>query len=223
MNQPPDLTITNIRPAVKNPRRANIFIDQKYSFSLDIDQLVELKLKIGQILTPEQVVEFRNLSEFGKLYQATLSWILTKPRSVKETYNHLRLKQLNRANSAPISDQIINQVIDRLLIKGHLDDNKFTKYYIQNRFLKKGISSRRLKQELLKKGINQDLIEKTLSESCRSDALEIQKIIAKKAHHYTSNQLIQYLVRQGFDYHLSQNSVHEMGLQNSAQTPDDFL
>ena len=42
--------ITNIKQAVKNENRVNVYVDGKYSFSLDIAQLVDFKIKVGQDL-----------------------------------------------------------------------------------------------------------------------------------------------------------------------------
>ena len=41
------LKVTDIRQGVKNPNRVNVFIDGDFSFSLDISQVVEYKLKVG--------------------------------------------------------------------------------------------------------------------------------------------------------------------------------
>ena len=81
--------VTDIKQGVKNPNRANIFINGKFSFSLDITQLVDFKLKIGTRLTAERLAELRQASDFGKLYQRALEWVLTRPRSVKETKDYL--------------------------------------------------------------------------------------------------------------------------------------
>ena len=83
------LKITDIRQAVKNENRVNVFVNKKYSFSLDVAQLVDLKLKVGAEITEEDLVEYKKLSEFGKLYQRTLEWLLIKPRSIKETRDYL--------------------------------------------------------------------------------------------------------------------------------------
>ena len=88
--------ITKITPAAKNENRVNIFIDDEYSFSLGIAQLVDFKLKKGQFLTTEQIAEYKNASEFGKLYQSALEWALSRPRSIKETRDYLKRKQLRR-------------------------------------------------------------------------------------------------------------------------------
>ena len=202
------LTITKISQGVKNPNRANIFINGKFDFSLDISQLADAKLKVGQIVTEPYLSELHSLSSFGKLYQRTLEWVLTRLRSEKETRDYLRRKL------AADPDQIIQ----KLLAKNYLNDAKFTQYYIENRLIRKGISQKRLTQELRAKGISAELISQTLAATPRSDSTEIAKIIARKSKTYSDPQdLINYLIRQGFDYELSQMQVQQTDSQNSAQ------
>ena len=184
------LTITKISQGVKNPNRANIFINGKFDFSLDISQLADAKLKVGQELTKPYLSELHSRSSFGKLYQRTLEWVLTRPRSEKETRDYLRRKDCADPD----------QIIHKLLAKNYLNDEKFAQYYAENRFTKKGISQKRLTQELRAKGISADLISQTLAASPRSDSTEIAKIIAKKRSKYDNEQLAQYLSRQGFNY-----------------------
>jgi len=200
------LKITNIKQAVKNENRVNIFINDKYEFSLDIAQLVDFKLKIGKIITEEELGNYKKASQIGKTYQKLLEWVLMRPRSVKEAKDYL---------SRPKKDGYVlvaeekRELIDKMLKKGYLNDEKFTEYYIENRFVKKGISKKRLKMELIKKGINQETIEKTLSKKPRNDEEEIQKIIQKKSKKYDEQKLIMYLARQGFDFELARNLVRD--------------
>lgn len=234
--------VTAIKPAVRVENRVNIFINDKYDFSLDIAQVVDLHLKVGKRLTARELNDCRHASEFGKLYQHTLEYVLTRPHSVKETYDHLkqRLKKRELTNRQAVNnrkrpkedrerfklrtrelplytDQDIDAVISRLQEKGYLDDQKFANYYVENRYYKKGISKKRLRNELQKKGISSDIIESTFNASTRSDAEEIQKIIQKKQHKYTAEKLIAYLLRQGFDYQQAKDAVLETDSQNSAQ------
>ena len=184
------MKITNLKSGVKNPNRVNVFVDDKYSFSLDLTQVVDFKLKIGQEITPEKLAELKSASDFGKLYQRTLEWALVRPRSIRETRDYLR-----RKDRSDFSEAIITRLIET-----------FAKYYVENRFVKKGISKKRLRLELIKKGINQDIIDEVLN--ARNDETEIKKVIAKKRAKYDDDKLISYLVRQGFDYQLAQTLVH---------------
>ena len=100
-----------------------------------------------------------------------------------------------------IQDQAAALVIERLVERGFVDDERFAEYYIENRFIKKGISRRRLEQELRKKGVSEMIIRNSLTNSARSDENELAKVIKKKRRKYDREKLIQYLVRQGFDYY----------------------
>lgn len=205
------MEITAIKPAVKNEHRANIFLDGKFSFSLDLTQLADAKLKVGQTLQPDQLIELKQLSNFGKLYQRTLEWVLTRPRSVQETKDYLIRKKFQKPEYE-ITDSAITAVLEKLQAKNYLNDVNFTTYYIENRFQKKGISQKRLRQELLKKGITDNLINQALAASPRDELTEIKKVIAKKRRLKTYQddaKLIQYLLRQGFDFSLVQTAVHE--------------
>ena len=246
----PELKVTAIKPAMRNERRVNIYIDEKYEFSLDLAQVVDYKLKVGQKLTSEKIEEYKHASEFGKLYQRTLEWILMRPRSIKETRDHLvsrrkkrelenrqaernreRLKnetkeerearkareekfgektRLRTKESPLFSDDDIEKIISILIEKGYLDDYNFAKYYVENRNARKGTSVKKLRLELAKKGIENGIISELLDNSTfRDDESEIQKIIAKKRRKYDDEKLIQYLVRQGFDYQLARAAVSE--------------
>ena len=103
----------------------------------------------------------------------------------------------------------------RLIDRGYLDDEKFVRYYVENRNVKKGISLKKIRLELTKKGVSSTLIDSALAENPRNEAEEIKKIIAKKRRRYDNEKLIQYLIRQGFDYQQSKDAVLEMDSQNS--------
>lgn len=246
--------VTALKPAVKNEHRVNIFIDDKYSFSLDLAQLVDHKIKVGQRLDEEQIEQYKKLSEFGKLYQRTLEWVLVRPRSERETRDYLKRKKIrremeNRRRTSrreylknnpdkrrsqtqryrdadgfcherekheslkqlpEFDEQDIEKVMELLLTKQYVDDQKFAEYYVENRMVKKGISRRKLQQELFKKGVSTPVIEQALRDSTRNDKEEIKKIIQKKKQKYEPEKLIQYLTRQGFDYQIVKSLVYEM-------------
>ncbi len=221
-----DIRITNLKQGVKNPGRVNVFVNGKFEFSLDVSQVVDFKLKVGQEISEEELEEFKSASEFGKLYQRALEWVLVRPRSERETRDYLirKLKQSSSGHSSrpssrgssfrPRSDcgcpsedsfEFSEKIIEQLLNRKYLNDERFAEWYVENRFTKKGISNKRLKMELKKKGISDEIIEKVLGG--RNDEEEILKMIAKKRSKYDDEKLIQYLCRQGFDYQLVQNLV----------------
>lgn len=192
------MKITELKQGVKNPNRVNVFVDGKYEFSLDVAQVVDFKIKVGMEISPEQLLEFKKASEFGKLYQRALEWVLTRPRSEKETRDYLNKKIFEKK----LDKKYIDTITERLKEKGFLSDFEFAKWYVENRFVKKGVSLKRLKMELMKKGVASEIIEEVLNSSERNDEEEILKIIAKKRAKYDDEKLTQYLCRQGFSYQL---------------------
>ena len=199
------LIITKLKQGVKNENRVNVFVNESYAFSLDIAQVVDLKLKVGQELSEEKLLELKKASEFGKLYQRTLEWVMLRPRSERETFDYLRRK-LKMSSSEDIL-KLSEHIIERLRTKGYLNDKKFAEWFVENRMVKKGVSKKRLEMELMKKGISREVISAVLEESGRDDEAEILKIIARKRAKYDDEKLIQYLCRQGFSYELVRGLV----------------
>lgn len=199
--------ITDLKQGVKNPNRVNVFVDGKFAFSLDVTQVVDFKIKVGKLITPEELLEYQKASEFGKLYQRALEWVLVRPRSEKEAYDYLYKKVYEKK----LDKNYINNILEKLKDRKYLDDFKFAEWYVENRFVKKGASARRLKMELMKKGVEKSIIEEILSASDRNDKDEILKIIAKKRAKYDDEKLIAYLCRQGFSFELASELVRSSG------------
>ena len=205
------MKITDITQAVRNPDRVNISVDGKYRFSLDMYQLSSLGLKIGREYSEAELDELETESQFGKLYARALEYCLMRPHSKKEVRDYLwrktretkyKSRQTGEIKSrAGVSQEIADRVFDRLVEKGYLDDEKFTRFWIENRNQTKGSSLRKLTNELRVKGVESSIIDQVLAESSRNDSDEIAKIIAKKRSKYPEEQkLIAYLARQGFSY-----------------------
>lgn len=200
------MKITALKIQVRDKDRVNVFVDGKYSFSLDITQVAELGIKNGNEYTEEELVELENESQFGKLYTRALEYALTRPRSQREMRDYLyRKTRDSRTKTGDIkkgvSVELTNRVFDRLVERGYLDDEKFAHFWVENRNVRKGTSLRKLRGELLLKGVDKAIVEQVFESSDRSDNEELLKVIAKKAPRYDDEQkLIAYLMRQGFRF-----------------------
>lgn len=204
------MKITSISVQAKNKDRVNISVDGKYRFSLDIFQVGELGIKVGKEYSDEELSAFETESQFGNLYGRALEYTLMRPHSAKEIRDHLwrktrDTKRRNQKTGEIVTKEGVNQAIAdrvyaRLLEKGYIDDEKFTRFWVENRNQVKGTSLRKLTAELRAKGVEQSIIANALENSERSDQDELRKIIAKKRRKYDDEKLMQYLARQGFRY-----------------------
>ena len=207
--------LTDIREAVRDQNRVNLYIDGKFFCSLDISQVVDFHLKIGQAIDDELKSQLKRASDFGKLYSRTLEYVFSRPHSIKEVCDYLHRKTLdkpvrvkNRKTNEYVTQirkgydgSLIKPILSRLDEHGYLDDEKFARTWLENRNVKKGASLKKLRNELALKGIDSQIIDKVLSENLRDDRDELRKVIARKQNKYDDRQkLIQYLMRQGFNY-----------------------
>lgn len=210
-----DHRVTDIKEAAHKQNRINIYVDDKYFCSLDISQVVDYSVKVGRKLTIAELEELKRASDFGKFYTCALEYVLMRPRSTKEICDYLKRKTLSkkvRVKNCKTGEyqtkmqkgydsSLVPLVLERLDKHGHLNDRHFAELWVENRNTKKGTSRKKLRNELLKKGISEAIIDEVLQNSSRNDGEELRKIIARKANHYDNQQkLIQYLVRQGFNY-----------------------
>jgi len=218
--QPDYYTVTKMTAGVRDPNRVNIFLDGHFAFSLDVTQTVDFGLKVGQHITPKKLEKLKRASEFGKLYQRTLEWVVSRPHSVRETRDYLRRRQIKRKilnrqrikedkkPLAEIEDDIMDLVLERLVEKRFLDDRKFAEFYVENRYVRKGISQKRLRMELSQKGVDREVAAAAMQKIPRDENEEMAKMIAKKHKKYPDDfRLIGYLVRQGFNFQAAKDAV----------------
>lgn len=181
---------------VKNKSRYSVFVDEKYSFSLNQDGILATGLRIGDELTEAEVKNLKKQSDDGKLYDRLLRLLATRPRSRWELENYL-----NRKKTDPDTTQ---QLLARLEEKQLINDEDFARRWVENRRLLKPISQRKLRLELKQKRINNDIVDLVLNED-KTDELEVLRELVQKKRHQTKykndpTKFMQYLARQGFNY-----------------------
>jgi len=199
------MQISDIKLQVRNDNRASVYVDGKYSFSLTIEQINQLKIKIGNIYEASDIETFKKESRIGKAYLNAVIYCMLRPRSQKEVKEYLFKKTIPKITKSGKKESAIDQseaeiIFDKIMSKKYVDDTRFAQYWLENRFLKKGISRRRLMNELKLKGLDQQTINDVISNDTRNDKEEIKKIISRKSKSYNSEKLFSYLIRQGFNY-----------------------
>jgi len=116
-------------------------------------------------------------------------------RSEAEIAARLRRKEY----SAPVIEEVLN----RLKSYGYIDDQNFSRLFIES-CLSKGWGSRRIALSLKKLGVGADCYAKFMP-SAEAQADSLQALIEKKAKFYRGKKnaqakLLRFLVNRGFDY-----------------------
>lgn len=184
--------VTAIQPQVRSENRVNVHLDGKYWVSLDIQQVVDLGIKIN--LEVDDVLKrfIEKESFFGKAYAAALNYVSIRVRSEKEIKEYGFRKKWEPEQT--------ERVIERLRTKGYLNDASFAARWAENRQLSKPMSKRRLEQELRQKGIGSEEVEAALTDFDEKEML--RRVVEKKALKYKDqpDKFKAFLLRQGFSY-----------------------
>jgi len=196
-------SITKISQAVKTKGRYNIFVDEKYSFSLDESQLLNLGIKKDLEISEEELISFKKESDFGKNYLRVLNLISYRQRSEKEIRDYAFKKRWD------VED--CNRIIERLKKQRYLNDEKFAENFVRSKSNNRNFSKSKMKMELIKKGIKKDVIEQILSESDFNELDSLKNLLIKKLSRYDEEEkLIQYLMCQGFRYDDIKSTLDEI-------------
>jgi regulatory protein len=189
------MRVTSIKQQAKRADRYSIFVDDDYAFSLSEGSLLDSKLAKGDELTRPQLEDFKLLSADDKLYNLVIRYIAIRPRTQWEIETYLARKD----SPAPKIEQITNKLI-RL---GLIDDTKFAQAYVNDRRLLRPTSRRKMIIELRKKYVANDIIQAVVGnegDDERSALAEIVERKRKQTRYQDDLKLMQYLARQGFSY-----------------------
>lgn len=201
--------ITDITKQKRKKDRVNIFLDDRYAFSLA--DITAAYLKIGQELSDEQIAQLRYEDEYERAKDAALRLIVQRPRSVQEVRQRLLKKEF-----AP---ETIDSVCQRLLEIDMLDDAAFARYWVEQRERFKPRSPLALRQELSQKGIARDIIDEVTAEVDPEEAARVagrQK--ASRWQHLPREDFYKkcsgFLQRRGFSYAITHKITTELWEHN---------
>lgn len=190
------MKVTSLKQQLKNPERVSIFVDDKYSFSLNLGELVKYKIKNGDELSAADVKRFKKISEDGKLTARALEWVLNRPHSVREFRDYMYRKKAEA--------ELTEKLIEEFLAKKYLNDENYGQWLAEVRS-RGGKSNRAIRSELLAKGLDREVVDLIL-ETQPGEQERLQKVLEKKQNltRYKNNplKLKQYLASQGFSYDL---------------------
>lgn len=188
--------ITKIKTQ-KNRKRVNVFLDGKFAFGLDIDNLLKTGLRIGQKLTEKQIEELIFKNEFQKLFDKTLRLISFRPRSEKEIRSYLKRKKTR--------PKIVDELVKKLKKLKQIDDREFAQWWIEQRSTFRPRGRFGLMMELRQKGVDKEIIEKMIGQL--NELPLATKIAQKKLRTYKNlpreefyQKMSAYLARRGFSW-----------------------
>lgn len=195
----------------KIPNYLNLFFDDDIFHRIHIDIVNKYNLRVGTKLDDVKLKTI--ISDNSKIegYKYALSLISKKSRTEKELITKLKLKQYD--------DIAINEIISRLKELNYVNDNIYSKKYVEILSKKKGFGLSRVKNELLKKGIKKEIINDVLNDEIK---LEVNyeliknqlkkklKLLEKKDINKKKNSLLLFLKSKGIPSNKAFELINEL-------------
>lgn len=204
--------ITAIKAQKRDRNRVSVYLDGEYA--LGLSRIVAAWLNVGQALSEEKIAELQAQDALETAYQQALDWISFRMRSAKEVEQYLKRKD--------ISDTVVEEVLERLRRSSLVDDDRFSRLWVDNRADFRPRSRRLLKMELRRKGIPEAAIETALSgiESEEELAMRAAEKYARKLSHVDRDTFRQklggFLARRGFSYDTARQVIDRIWAERSS-------
>ena len=188
-------TITALEVQKRDKDRVNVFLDDRFAFSLSLLQAASLKR--GQYLSDEAIGALRAQDDRARAHDQALNFLSYRPRSEAELQGYLARKGWDEA--------VIGEVIDRLKQAGLADDREFARFWVENRQRFRPRGRWALRYEMKTKGLSEEDISESLEnvdeeESAYNLALAQVRKKSTLAPQELRHKLGQYLARRGYSY-----------------------
>jgi regulatory protein len=172
-----------------------IFIDDVLKLFLSGQSILKYELSIGQEITEKEINNLNKLAAEDQIFLKALRYLSARIRSEGE------IRQFLKRKGATLDQQ--KSIITRLKKIDLINDERFSEAFIHDHLLATPSSKRKIAYELKKKQIAKEIIDSSLNNEQISDEDSLKELIAikrKQLKYQDDLKLMQYLVRNGFNY-----------------------
>jgi regulatory protein len=207
--------VTAIRSG-KRGKRVNIFLNEKFAFSLEAEVALKEGLMAEQALSQDEIEALKKADLFQRCLNAAFHFLSYRPRSQAELRQRLGKRGFDGDNVAA--------VLARLKERGLVDDLAFAQFWKDNRQSFSPRSQWLTRRELRQKGVPEEIIDRVAAQVDDEDSAYRAAIV--KARRLSTadydgfrRSLGEYLKRRGFGYGLIKPTVErvwqECGVENN--------
>ncbi len=199
--------ITALRTGRGRGKRVNVFLDDKFAFSLEAEVAVKEGLQIGQELLTNQIGAMARSDHFHRCLNVAAHYLSYRPRSELE----LRERLYQRG----FDGDIVEAVLTKLKEQGLVDDVAFAQFWRDNRESFSPRSQWLTRLELRRKGIAEEIIAQVadvIDDDASAYRAALRKTRSLSLSDYQSfrRRLGGYLRRRGFSYRVINHTVELM-------------
>ncbi len=194
------MTITSLHIRTRPHPRVSVFVDSSYSFSLSLTLSTSLGLKVGKVLTAQELNALRTAAALDDAKTAIYAALSRRAHSRKELAQKLQRQGFSK--------DIIDLALAQAEQHGFINDQAFAQFFIQKRLRQTPLGARKLQVELHQKGISPRTAQQALTYTdlqaetlCRAAAEKKWKSLQKEPDaQKRQRKLFTFLLRRGFEW-----------------------
>ena len=199
--------ITALKTSKRTEKQVNIFLDGKFTISIDNELVVKKGLQIGQEMSDEQIKSLTEDVSLVRCLNTAYRFLSYRPRSEAEMKDRLHRRGFE--------DSKIEIVINKLKEQNLLDDTAFAQFWKENRDAFRPRSQRMTRMELKRKGVADEIIKAVTDDANDMDsayeaALKKAQRLSGADYEVFRRRLGDYLKRRGFGYMVINQTVKRL-------------
>ena len=198
------MQITDLKPQVKNAKRVSVYLDGNYYCGLDLITVMQSRLKVGDEITKERLIEIQRESEMQACMDVALRFLSKSVKTEKDI--------IKKLVSKGFLEEIALETVKKLKSYGYVNDQDYSNRYAETYKNRKG--KKLIKLELKQKGVDERVIDETLNaiESEFDTALKIAEKYCKNKEKdiKLKQKCYNYLLSKGFSYEDSANATKKV-------------
>ena len=199
--------VTALRIRKGRKKRVNVFLDNRFAFSLEAEVVIREGLQVGQELSANQIKALVKSDHFHSCLNAATHFLGYRPRSEFEVRERLQRRGFD--------DNAVEVVIAKLKEQGLVDDVAFAQFWKENRDSFSPRSQWLTKLELRQKGVTDDIIDQVIETIDDDDnayraALSKARSLPRSDYQGFRRRLGEYLKRRGFGYGVINHTIERL-------------
>ena len=187
--------ITAITIQSKNKKRCNLFIDDEFYSGISLETVMQHRLKSGMDIDKTALAEIILESDKVEALNFAVDYLSSRLKTKRQVKDYLLKKGY--------SEQVVWHCIDKLKEYNYVDDQEYSKRYIESTSKTQG--RRLVEYKLMMKGVKKEEISSAYTESevdSKQNAKNVLERYMKNKEHTKENlaKAYRYLIGRGFLY-----------------------
>lgn len=191
-----------IRYEKKKNGMYQVFFENDYDVDLHEEIILKHNLLIKKEASKKELDQLIDENKIYVAYNLSIKYLTHKMRTIKETKENLYKNNFDK--------ETVDKVVDILIKEKYLDDDMYSKAFINDKILLSNDGPNKIKNKLIELGVNKDIIDKNIiaftddiqQEKIKKIADKQIAINRNKSAFVLKNKINDYLYNLGYDKHL---------------------